>query len=334
MCGFSVPPTAAGAAGSKVDFFFQLIQAAMAGLDAAADVLVRCLWPPLGSQQFFVAMGAVAVVSLNCTSPIFVFSLCAMLAGSAAWLLMAEIEGRDASAGGNQRPSPTSEARLVQQMKGAQRAREASLTCFEGDELRVISFADMAQAAFDMSDANWSPSLQTYLGQTGVVEEVDAASVKLRHADGQAVWWAYGAVKISMPASSPAKTAQAVESQQTCAPGDWLQVHYDARAARAAFAVSDARWSLALAGYVGEVGIVERADAGSVLLQHSDGQQLWWPYACVAARSRAPRPIRSCKCGDVLKTVRDVAKARAAFALSDAHFAPVRPVCLYVCVCV
>ena len=59
----------------------------MAALDAAADVLVRCLWPPLGSQQFFVAMGAVAVVSLNCTSPIFVFSLCAMLAGSAAWLL-------------------------------------------------------------------------------------------------------------------------------------------------------------------------------------------------------------------------------------------------------
>ena len=38
--------------------------------------------------------------------------------------------------------------------------------------------------------------VQRYLGTTGVVEQVDMASVRLRHEDGQNIWWAYGAVEL------------------------------------------------------------------------------------------------------------------------------------------
>ena len=215
------------------------------------------------------------------------------------------------------------EAQLVAQMRDAQRRRETWVDCARGDRLRVIDFADMVEAAFEQSDAQWQESLRRYLGSTAVVEQADAASVKARHEDGQALWWPYGAVKVVSRQPRAAAASAATLTRSTCSPGDLVRTVGDAAAAQAAFAQSDARWNRhALPAYLGKRAEVRAAEERSVHLLFQDGQRLWFPYAAVTAEHRAPKAVRACACGDVLRTVQDEAAAREAFAASDARFTP------------
>ena len=88
------------------------------------------------------------------------------------------------------------EHQLVKRMREAQQKRESWVDCARGDTLKILEFADMVEAAFAQSDARWHESLKGYLGSSAVVEQADAASVRVRHADGQTLWWPYGAVKV------------------------------------------------------------------------------------------------------------------------------------------
>lgn len=88
------------------------------------------------------------------------------------------------------------EHQLLGRMREAQQKRESWVDCARGDTLKILDFADMVEAAFAQSDARWQESLKGYLGSSAVVEQADAASVRLRHADGQTLWWPYGAVKV------------------------------------------------------------------------------------------------------------------------------------------
>jgi hypothetical protein len=67
--------------------------------------------------------------------------------------------------------------------------------------------------------------------------------------------------------------------------------------------------------------VVSVAEERSVQLVFEDGQRLWFPYAALVVEYRAPKAIRTCACGDILRTVNDEAAARKAFATSDARFA-------------
>ena len=75
--------------------------------------------------------------------------------------------------------------------------------CTVGEELTVVDSAAEAESAFDGCDADWAPSLQRYLGTSGVVEQVDDTSVLVRHGDGQRIWWAYRAVHIRAERAEP-----------------------------------------------------------------------------------------------------------------------------------
>ena len=111
-------------------------------------------------------------------------------------------------------------------------------------------------------------------------------------------------------------------TRSTCAPGDRVRTVGDAAAAHAAFEQSDARWnSHSLPPYLGRTGVVSVAEELSVQLVFEDGQRLWFPYAALVVEHRAPKAIRACACGDILRTVNDEAAARKAFATSDARFA-------------
>jgi hypothetical protein len=88
------------------------------------------------------------------------------------------------------------EHQLLGRMREAQQKRESWVDCARGDTLKILDFADMVEAAFAQSDARWQESLKGYLGSSAVVEQADAASVRVRHADGQTLWWPYGAVKV------------------------------------------------------------------------------------------------------------------------------------------
>jgi len=273
-----------------------------------------------GKSGIAILVGSTLVFgTVHCPHPVFLVIFYTLLGGQLV---------RDARQDGQQIPKSTSknkdpplnQARLVQRMKEAQELRESSLRCAEGDQLKVIDFADMAEAAFNLSDAAWARSLKTYLGTTGLVEQVDDNSVLLRHADGQAIWWAYGAVKMAKR-NCHHRLPRSIESKLTSSPGDEVRTLEDARAVEAAFQTSDARWNLSLRGYLGQCGRVEAAEEQSVLLVHADGQRIWWPWHAVVLEKRAPKPIRSCALGDLLRTTSSAAAARSAFALSDASFA-------------
>ena len=88
------------------------------------------------------------------------------------------------------------EHQLLGRMREAQQKRESWVDCARGDSVKILDFADMVEAAFVQSDARWQESLKGYLGSSAVVEQADAASVRVRHADGQTLWWPYGAVKV------------------------------------------------------------------------------------------------------------------------------------------
>jgi len=254
--------------------------------------------------------------TIHCPEPLFLLVYYALLAGPLLLALRARRGGGGVGAG----VRPFSEAGMVARMKDAQQVRETWLPCTVGDHLRVINFADMAEAAFELSDANWAPSLRAYLGAMGVVQEVDEASVKLLHPDGQTLWWAFGAVKMAQSRPKQKTAAGKGESSRTCACGDVLQSILEPVAAAAAFASCDARWSPSLVNYLGESGFVELVQPDSVLLKHSDGQCVWWPYSALKVVSRAPRPVRTCGCGDMLRTVADAKAAETAFVASDACF--------------
>ncbi len=215
------------------------------------------------------------------------------------------------------------EAQLIAKMRDAQRRRETWVDCARGDRLRIIEFADMVEAAFEESDAQWQESLRCYLGSTAVVEQADTASVKVRHEDGQALWWPYGAVKVVSRQPRAAAASAETLTPSACSPGDLVRTVADATAAHAAFAQSDARWNRhSLTAYLGKRAEVLAAEQRSVHLMFEDGQRLWFPYAAVTAERRAPKAVRACACGDVLRTVQDEAVAREAFAASDARFSP------------
>ena len=253
--------------------------------------------------------------TIHCPDPFFLVVYYALLAGP---LLLARDASASAAANakgcGHQ---PLNESGLIARMRDAQEARESWLECAVGDQLRVIRFADMAEAAFELSDARWAPSLRAYLDTTGTVQEVDAASVKLVHEDGQAIWWAYGAVKVTQ---RRLKRKPGGETSLTCMRGDVMQIMHGAEEVEAAFAGCDARWALALVKYLGQSGVVESVHLESVLIKHADGQCIWWPYSVASVLSRALRPVRTCACGDMLKTPSDGAVAAKAFEESDASY--------------
>jgi len=109
----------------------------------------------------------------------------------------------------------------------------------------------------------------------GRVQWVDASSVLLLHQDGTSIWWPYGAVTVEQRAI------------RDCAPGDVLRTVADEAHARAAFGKSDALFGASLLGYLGSRGTVQEVHQRSVLVQHEDGQQLWWPQATLTLERRA-----------------------------------------------
>ena len=105
-----------------------------------------------------------------------------------------------------------------------------------------------------------------------------------------------------------------------------MQTISDAAAAREAFESCDARWTLSLQAYLGQLGTVEQADSLSVQLRHPDGQRIWWPYGAVVAgakesMTRTIQRSNECKQGDLVRILVDAAQVREAFARSDARFA-------------
>ena len=157
--------------------------------------------------------------TFHCPEPLFLLVYYALLAGPLLLVLRARRGGGGVGTG----VLPFSEAGMVARMKDAQQVRETWLPCTVGDHLRVINFADVAEAAFELSDANWAPSLRAYLGAMGVVQEVDEASVKLLHPDGQTLWWVFGPVKMAQSRPKQKTAAGKGESSRTCACGDVLQ---------------------------------------------------------------------------------------------------------------
>jgi len=77
---------------------------------------------------------------------------------------------------------------------GGDRSAVSSFDCNVGDVLRVLEDQTMVDEAFEDSDARFTSGMHEYLGRTGVVQDVDAESVKLEHDDDTTLWWAYGAV--------------------------------------------------------------------------------------------------------------------------------------------
>ena len=120
----------------------------------------------------------------------------------------------------------------------------------------------------------------------GRVQWVDAFSVLLLHQDGTSIWWPYGAVTVEQRAI------------RDCAPGDVLRTVADEAHARAAFGKSDALFGASLLGYLGSRGTVQEVHQRSVLVQHEDGQQLWWPQATLTLEHRALQ----CSASPALKT--------------------------------
>jgi len=147
-----------------------------------------------------------------------------------------------------------------------------------GDVLMVVGDVKAAKIACNLpySAAGWVSGMKRYLGETGVILQVKASSVKLKHDDGEEWSWGYEAVKL-------VKRHEKLD----CKPRDFLQVVTNEYTATRAFLNTDAHWMPDMRQYLGKMGMVLEVDTLSVRLQHDDGRSVWWGHAALQKVNRS-----------------------------------------------